>query len=176
MGDAGALPGGLGGRFRRLAMAIAVVCMFAVFVLFVLGIGMRYLANRPLAWVDEAVTLLSVWGTFWTGACVLKWPEFIAFDVLFGALKPERQRQWLAVGATGFIALIGYALPGMVDYTLFLWRERTDAMQLRLDVVYSICPFFFAVVLVRLCLTVRALIGPDWREELVRWSTAGGSG
>lgn len=160
------------GLFSRMAMAIAVVCMFLVFVLFVLGIGMRYLANRPLAWIDEAVTLLSVWGTFWTGACVLKWPEFIAFDVLFGVLKPERQRQWLAAGAAGFIALIGFAMPGMVDYTLFLWRERTDAMQLRLDIVYSICPFFFSVVLVRLCLTVRELIGPDWRLELARWSAA----
>jgi TRAP-type C4-dicarboxylate transport system permease small subunit len=154
-----------------MAMAIAVLCMGAVFVLFVFGIGMRYLANRPLSWIDEAVTLLSVWGTFWTAACVLKWPEFIAFDVLFSALRPERQRQWLCAGAAGFILLIGYALPGMVDYTLFLWRERTDAMQLRLDMVYSICPFFFAVILVRLCLVVRALIGPDWRDELARWTS-----
>lgn len=163
------------GPFRRLAIAIAVLCMVSVFALFVVGIGMRYLANRPLAWIDEAVTLLSVWGTFWTGACVLKWPEFIAFDVLFAALTPQRQRRCLAAGAIGFIALIGYALPGMVDYTLFLWRERTDAMQLRLDFVYSICPFFFAVVLVRLCFTVGELIGPDWRKELARWSTTGSS-
>ena len=160
------------GWMRKTALAIGAGCLAAVFVLFLLGIGMRDRANRPLSWIDEAVTILSVWGTFWTAACVLRWPEFIAFDVLFNGLSPARQRLCLAVGAGSFIVLIGAALPGMVDSTLFLWRERTDAMQLRIDVVYSIFPFFLSVLLVRLCLTVRALIGPDWQRELSRWTGA----
>ena len=120
--------------------------------------------------MDEAVTLLSVWGTFWTAAFVLKWPEHIAFDVLFNAMAPERQRFWLLGGCIAFIVLVGAAMPGMVDYTLFLWRERTDARLLRLDYVYSIFPFFFAVVLLRLALVVRELAGAGWRRELARWS------
>ncbi len=161
---------GVMGSLRRAAGFLAALCMAAVFVLFVFGVGMRYVANRPLSWVDEAVTLLSVWGTFWTAAFVLKWPEHIAFDVLFNAMAPERQRFWLLGGCIAFIVLVGAAMPGMVDYTLFLWRERTDAMLLRLDYVYSIFPFFFAVVLLRLALVVRELAGAGWRRELARWS------
>lgn len=161
---------GVLGSLRRAAGFLAALCMAAVFALFLFGVGMRYLANRPLSWVDEAVTLLSVWGTFWTAAFVLKWPEHIAFDVLFGAMSPEKQRAWLLSGCIAFILLVGAAMPGMVDYTLFLWRERTDAMRLRLDFVYSIFPFFFAVVLLRLALVVRALAGAGWRQELARWA------
>ncbi|MFM8239054.1 MAG: TRAP transporter small permease [Actinomycetota bacterium] len=161
---------GVLGSLRRAAGFLAALCMAAVFDLFLFGVGMRYLANRPLSWVDEAVTLLSVWGTFWTAAFVLKWPEHIAFDVLFSAMSPEKQRAWLLSGCIAFILLVGAAMPGMVDYTLFLWRERTDAMRLRLDFVYSIFPFFFAVVLLRLALVVRALAGAGWRQELARWA------
>ena len=89
---------GVMGSLRRAAGFLAALCMAAVFVLFVFGVGMRYVANRPLSWIDEAVTLLSVWGTFWTAAFVLKWPEHIAFDVLFNAMAPERQRFWLLEG------------------------------------------------------------------------------
>jgi TRAP-type C4-dicarboxylate transport system permease small subunit len=160
---------GLSG-FRKVAAAIAVLCMLLVFGLFVFGIGMRYLANRPLNWIDEAVTLLSVWGTFWTAALVIRWPDHIAFDVVFNALSPEKQRYFLLAGSLGFIALIGAAMPGMVDYTLFLWRERTDAMQLRLDFVFSIFPFFFAVVLIRLAVVAKNLAGRNWRRELAHWA------
>lgn len=161
---------GVSGSLRRAAGFLAALCMAAVFAIFVFGIGMRYIANRPLSWGDEAVTLLSVWGTFWTAAFVLKWPEHIAFDVLFNALAPERQRIWLLSGCLAFIALVGAAMPGMVDYTMFLWRERTDALQLRLDHVFSIFPFFFGVVLVRLAIVARNLAGAGWRQELAHWA------
>jgi TRAP-type C4-dicarboxylate transport system permease small subunit len=161
---------GLSGTMRRVAEIIATSCMALVFLLFVLGVGMRYLANRPLGWIDEAVTLLSVWGTFWTAALVLKWPEHIAFDVVFVALKPRLQRLCLLTGGTAFVILMGAALPGMIDYTLFLWRERTDALQLRLDWVYAIFPFFFLVVLLRLAASLRRLASAGWRDELRRWT------
>lgn len=163
---------GLSAALRRAAEFVAALCLGLVFLLFVFGIGMRYLANRPLGWIDEAVTLLSVWGTFWTAALVLKWPEHIAFDVLFVALKPRLQRLCLLAGGTAFVVLMGAALPGMIDYTLFLWRERTDAMLLRLDWVYAIFPFFFVVVLLRLAASLRRLASAQWRDELRRWTGA----
>jgi TRAP-type C4-dicarboxylate transport system permease small subunit len=156
--------------WRRAAGFIAAWSLGLVFVLFIAGIGMRYLANRPLSWIDEAVTLLSVWSTFWTAALVLKWPEHIAFDVVFTHLEPAAQRFCLLTGGAGFILLMGAALPGMADYTLFLWRERTDAMQLRLDWVYAIFPLFFMVVLLRLAWSVRFLASTAWRDELLHWT------
>jgi TRAP-type C4-dicarboxylate transport system permease small subunit len=156
--------------FRRAAGAIAAASLFGVFAIFVLGIGMRHLFGVSLSWTDEAVTLLAVWGMFWTAAFVLRWPEFIAFDVLFAALPPAAQRGMLLAGAAALVALFGAGMPGMVDYTLFLWRERTDSMEIRLDIVFAVFPAFVAAMLLRLLLVIARLLGPGWRGELARWS------
>jgi TRAP-type C4-dicarboxylate transport system permease small subunit len=158
------------GAFRRVAAGIAAASLAGVFLIFIAGIGMRHLFGVSLSWTDEAVTLLAVWCMFWTAGFVLRWPEFIAFDVLFGAVPPTAQRIMLLAGAACFVALFGAALPGMVDYTLFLWRERTDSMEIRLDIVFAVFPAFFAAMLLRLLLTVARLLGPAWRGELARWS------
>ncbi|MCZ8103263.1 MAG: TRAP transporter small permease subunit [Burkholderiales bacterium] len=155
---------------RQAAAWVAAWSLGLVFVLFVYGVAMRYLFNRPQGWVDEAVIILSVWSTFWTAALVLRWPENIAFDVLFANLGPAAQRAALLFGCTAFVVLMGAALPGLVDYTLFLWRERSDTLQLRLDVVYAVFPAFIIVIVLRLCFTIAALVGPGWQDELSRWS------
>ena len=159
--------------FHRVASFIAAWSLGIVFALFIAGIAMRYLFNAPLAWIEEMVTLLSVWSTFWTAAFVLTWSEHIAFDVVFSHLRPALQRYALLTGSVAFIALMAAAIPGMIDYTLFLWRERTDAMQLRLDWVYSIYPIFFIVIVLRLAFVVRNLLSPKWQDELGRWASSG---
>ena len=49
--------------------------------LFVCGIGMRYLFNRPIGWVDEAVTVLSVWSVLWTAPSCCAGTS--TFDILY---------------------------------------------------------------------------------------------
>lgn len=159
-------------RLRRLAEDVAAASIAAVFVLFVVGVGARYLFNSPIPWIDEVVTILSVWSTFWTAALVLKWREFIAFDVVFETAGPGGRRAMLVLGILLFVAIIGAALPGMVDYTLFLWRETTDTLRWRLDFVYAVFPAFFMVVAIRLLLALRRLTLGAWEAELVAWSTA----
>ena len=156
--------------FRRIAEVVAAWSLATVFALFVAGIFMRYALNRPSGWIDEAVTLLSVWCTFWTAAFVLRWHEHIAFDVVYARLTPQRQRLSLLIGGTLFAILMGAAMPGMVDYTQFLWRERTDSLQLRLDYVYAIYPLFFGIVLLRLLWSLYRLASSRWRDELDVWA------
>jgi TRAP-type C4-dicarboxylate transport system permease small subunit len=163
---------GIAPSFRRAAGFLSAAGIAVVFALFVFGVAMRYLFDRPVSFVDEAVTLISVWSTFWTAAFVLKWPEHIAFDVVYANVAAPAQRVLLLAGATGFVILMGAAMPGMVDYTLFLWRERTDVMLLRLDWVYAVFPAFFAVMLLRFVLVLRRLVGTGWRAEVAHWSGA----
>ncbi len=160
------------GRFHQAASFLAAWSLGSVFALFISGIAMRYIFHTPVAWIDEMVTLLSVWSTFWTAAFVLTWSEHIAFDVLFAHVQPALQRYALLVGGTAFIVLMSAAVPGMIDYTLFLWRERTDAMQLRLDWVYAVYPAFFIVVIIRFALSLRRLLSPHWQDELIRWDSS----
>ncbi len=83
--------------YKRLAEAVSTLSMGVVFVLFIYGVGMRYLLNRPVSWTDEAVTVLMVWSVLWTGAFVLRWSEHISFDIVFVNLAPKRQRLMLLV-------------------------------------------------------------------------------
>jgi TRAP-type C4-dicarboxylate transport system permease small subunit len=159
-------------RLRRFASMIAAVSFAVVFALFILGVFMRYVMGRPLSWIDEAVTILSVWSTFWTAAFVLRWPDHISFDIVYANINPVLKRLFLIVGLTGFIALMAAAMPGMVDYTLFLWRERTDSMQMRLDWVYSVFPAFFAIVLLRMAYSLWRLASGTWRSEVAAWDGA----
>ena len=156
--------------YKRLTEAVSTLSMGVVFVLFIYGVGMRYLLNRPVSWTDEAVTVLMGWSVLWTGAFVLRWSEHISFDIVFANLAPERQRLMLLVGNAAFVVLMLAALPGMVDYTLFLWREKTDMLEMRLDFVYAIFPIFFMAIVVRQLLSLWRLISPHWPAELARWT------
>ena len=158
--------------FRRFATAVSAISLGAVFALFIAGVGMRYLANRPISWIDEAVTVLSVWSVLWTAAFVLRWSEHISFDILFINLQAARQRQMLVLVNSAFIALMLAALPGLIDYTMFLTREKTDMLELRLDFVYAIFPLFILVVVLRLAASTWRLLRPGWREELAEWGGA----
>ena len=158
--------------YKRLAEAVSTLSLGLVFILFIYGVGMRYLLNRPVSWTDEAVTVLMVWSVLWTGAFVLRWSEHISFDIVFVNLAPERQRLMLLVGNLAFVILMFAALPGMVDYTLFLWREKTDMMEMRLDFVYAIFPIFFIAIVVRQLLSLWRLMSPGWPAELARWTGA----
>jgi TRAP-type C4-dicarboxylate transport system permease small subunit len=112
---------------------------------------------------------LAVWTVLWTAAFVLRWSEFISFDVLFISLKPGAQRLMLLVANSAFALLMLAALPAMIDYTLFLWREKTDMLELRLDFVYAIFPVFFIGIVVRQLLTIRRLLSAHWQQELLKW-------
>ena len=155
--------------WERFAQAVATASLAVVFVLFIVGVGMRYLVGQPVSWIDEAVTVLSVWSVLWTAAFVLRWSEHISFDIVFASVRPERQRWMLLTVITAFVALMGAAMPGLVSYTLFLWRERTDMLQMRLDFVYAIFPVFIAVVLLRLAWVAWQLLRPQWRAALAEW-------
>ena len=158
-----------GALFYRFTAAVSSGSLGLVFLLFIYGVGMRYLFDRPISWVDEAVTVLTVWSVLWTSAFRLRWTEYIAFDVLFINLSERAQRIMLATILALFVALMLAALPGLIDYTLFLWRERTDMLEMRLDFVYAIFPFFFVVVVLRMLVCIVRLAGANWRAELRSW-------
>jgi TRAP-type C4-dicarboxylate transport system permease small subunit len=158
--------------YKRLAQAVSTLSLGAVFVLFIYGVGMRYLLNRPVSWTDEAVTVLTVWSVLWTSAFVLRWSEHISFDIVFVNLAPARQRLMLLVANVAFVVLMLMALPGMVDYTLFLWREKTDMLEMRLDFVYAIFPIFFIAIVLRQVRSLWRLMSSRWQDELANWTGA----
>ena len=134
--------------------------MFAcVFAVFLLKIVMRYAAGDALAWADELSTILFVWLVFWANAFLVPDRQQIAFDLLHRHLPPRAQRAVAAIRLLIVGGLFAWALPGVVDYLRFLWRERTPVLGWRLDWVYACFGLFVAAVVVRAALALWALRG-----------------
>jgi len=134
---------------RRAAETIAALLVAAVFTAILLGVARRYLFGTPIVWIDELSTVLFVWAIFWAGAFALGVREHVSFDLVHQALPPRAAAiLWRVVCALVALALLA-ALPKLWNYVSFLWRERTPALQWRLDYVYSIFALFVAAAALR---------------------------
>ena len=164
----------VGQLFCRTAEAVSTLAFAAMFVLFLAGIFARYVLGRPLAWSDELIMVIFLWVVFLTEAFVITEREQVTFDGLYD-LAGERMRRLIQVVGTVLLALMFLvALPTVFDYVRFLWRERTNALQWRLDTVYFCFVIYWAAVVVRCGFKLARLAGPRWRGE-VTTSSGGGA-
>lgn len=131
------------------AGAGAALLVAAVFAAILLGVARRYLFGQPLVWIDELSTVLFIWSIFWAGTCVVGLREHVSFDLVHEALPPRVAGVlWRVICALVAAALLA-ALPKLWSYVAFLWRERTPALQWRLDYVYSCFVLFVAAASLR---------------------------
>ena len=153
-------------RSSKLAEWISVGMFFAIFVLFIVGVVMRYGFARPLDWADELILVLFLWTTFLTEALVLSEREQVMFDVVYDLCGPPGRRGIGLAGSALVAALFLAALPTIFGYITFLWRERTTVMQWRLDLVYACFMVYWVAVCVRAIAKFAALCGSNWREQV----------
>jgi len=134
---------------RRAAAAISALLIAALLGAVLLGVARRYVFGAPLSWTDELSAVLFVWTVFWTAAFAVPLREHVAFDLVLDAL-PASLRRGIAIGASLAVgvALLA-ALPKTVEFVAFLWRERTPALQWRLDYVYACFPLFMGAAALR---------------------------
>jgi len=127
---------------RRAAAAVSALLVAAVLGVILLGVARRYVFGAPLSWSDELASVLFVWLVFWTSALTLPLREHVSFDLLTDAL-PASARRWIGFGTSLLVGMaLLAALPKTIEYVAFLWRERTAALQWRLDFVYACFPLF----------------------------------
>lgn len=150
---------------QKFANRIALAGMFGIFGIFIYGVAMRY-AGYPPRWADEVVTILAAWVVFFTSAFVLKWSEFIAFDMVFRALPPKAQRISMTLGALFFLGVFATVFYTLVDYVLFMRISTTDMLEIRLDYVFAIFPVFIAAICLRLAILAWRLVFGDHQAAL----------
>jgi len=127
---------------RRAAAAVSALLVAAVLGVILLGVARRYVFGAPLSWSDELASVLFVWLVFWTSALTLPLREHVSFDLVTDAL-PASARRWIGFGTSLLVGMaLLAALPKTIEYVAFLWRERTAALQWRLDFVYACFPLF----------------------------------
>ena len=153
-------------RARQIADGIAGAMFAAVFVIFNYKIFTRYFEHNEAVWADEVLVILFIWIIFWANAFLLPDKNQITFDLVYRLLPPEAKR----VSALARSILVGgifvWALPGSLDYILFLWRERTPVLNIRLDLVYSCFGIFLIAVIARALVAAVRLLRPRWRSYI----------
>lgn len=153
-------------RFRKIAEIVSGLMFAAIFAVFIIGITMRYVFHHPLLWGDEVGILLLLWCTFLTDAFVVRSSDHVAFDVVWDVVSPRARRIIGIVGRGVFALIFLAALPTIIDYVLFLWREKTDVLELRLDFVFSCFIVYIVMVVIRLVAQLIEYCGPQWRDHV----------
>jgi TRAP-type C4-dicarboxylate transport system permease small subunit len=149
------------------AARLAVSLMFAgVFAIFIYKIVMRYVFSDPIPWADEVSVILFVWVIFCANALVVSDRQQITFDLVFHVLPPRLQRAAALLRNLVVGCLFAAALPTVVGYIAFLWREHTAVLMLRLDYVYACFGLFVFMVALRALIALVRLAGPRWRAQL----------
>jgi TRAP-type C4-dicarboxylate transport system permease small subunit len=150
----------------KAAEAVSTAAFIAMFVLFLAGIFARYVLGRPIVWSDELIMVIFLWMVFLTEAFVITEREQVTFDGIYDFLGERGRRIIQMLGALVIAVIFLIALPTVFDYVRFLWRERTNALQWRLDIVYFCFVIFWAAVVVRALLKLIRLAGPNWRDNV----------
>ncbi len=153
-------------RLRRAADAFGVLLFALLFGVFVIQVGARFIFDQPLAWTDEAATILYLWAVLWGAAVVCRDKEHVAFDLLYQkAWAPTRRRMALAA-ALLVGGLCAWALPGSLDYIWFMRRESTAVLGLPFHWVFLPFGLLLVALVVRYVWRVVRLLGRDWEKEL----------
>lgn len=150
----------------RAANIVSVLMFAGVFLIFNYKIITRYLEHDEAVWTDEVSVILFIWIIFWANAFLIRDREQITFDLCYRPM-PDTVKRWMALAR---LLLVGgifiWALPGTLDYLMFLWRERTPVLNLRLDLIYSCFGIFMIAIVVREVIGVITLLGPHWRRHI----------
>ena len=152
--------------FTKTTEALSTLAFAAMFALFLAGIFARYVLGKPLAWSDELIMVIFLWVVFLTEAFVITEREQVTFDGIYDLVGERMRRFILAVGSLAIGVMFLVALPTVFDFVTFLWRERTNALQWRLDIVYFCFVIYWAAVIVRAAFKLVRLAGPNWRDEV----------
>ena len=162
--------GQAGPRIVRLAMLasnlVAAAMFAAVFVIFCAKIIARYGEHDDMAWADEVCIILFIWIIFWANSFIMGERDHVRFDLVTHAMPPQVRRAMAITRGVLFAGLFLYVTPQTIGYILFLWRERTPVLGLRLDYVYMCFGVFVATVPLRSAWSVVRLCGPNWRAQV----------
>lgn len=151
---------------RWFADAVAAGMFVAVFLIFCMKIGLRYIGHGEMAWSDEVSIILFIWIIFWANSFMLGDADHIRFDLVLHMAGPAGRRVMGVLRSVLIAGLFLWALPETFDYILFLWRERTPVLGLRLDFVYICFGVFVATVPVRALIALGQLLGGSWRRHV----------
>jgi len=139
---------------RARAENLLAFLLLSMFVVFLMQVTFRYILNIAVDWTVEYVTLAWLWGILFGYAFVVRGTEVIRLDMVYLAVPRNWRRGFDIFGGFAIAAIFLYTLPAVWDYIDFMARERTAALRIRFNLVFSIYLLFAASVIVRMAVQV----------------------
>ena len=152
--------------WKHLSEGVAATAFLLMFAAFIVQIFSRYVFNAPVSWSLEVCSITYVWIVFWSANTLLHERQHIVFDVIFNAVPPEPRRALAVANTLALGVVFAAAIPGIVDYVLFLGRRKTMLLKVPMDVVYSCFVIFMIAVVLGAALRLKRLAGANWRNFL----------
>jgi TRAP-type C4-dicarboxylate transport system permease small subunit len=150
----------------RAAELVAAALFLGLFTAFMIQIISRYIFNWPVSWSLELCSIFYVWAVFWTCGILVTERKQIVFDVLYNKFRP-RYRRLLAIFNTGTLTLVFFAaLPGTLDYILFMGRRSSMLLHVPMNLVYGCFGIFLVATIIGSVMRLRHLAGRAWRDYL----------
>jgi TRAP-type C4-dicarboxylate transport system permease small subunit len=134
---------------NRLANGTGLALFAALFIVFLIQIGARFLFKLPLSWTDELAVVLYLWVILWAAAFMVPERDHVAFDLLTNLLPPRWQAGIQALGSVIVGTLAAWAFPATWDYVQFMQREGTPVLGLPFMAVFFPFIFLFATLVWR---------------------------
>ena len=152
--------------WKTFAEGVAALSFAVMFFAFILQVFTRYVIRMPIPWTQELCSISYVWVVFWTCAILVSERQQIVFDVIYNWFKPG-PRRWLAIFNTACLGLVFLAaIPGVLDYILYLGKRSTMLLHIRMDLTYSCFAIFMIAVVVGAAIRIRRLLGARWQQSL----------
>lgn len=146
--------------FSRLTEGVAAMMMAAMFLTFLLQIGVRYLVGSDwfaarfghvvhaadFGWTLEFCLAMWLWIVFWGNAFVVRERDHVTFDILYLAARPGVRRWMAAFGAAVIaVALLASILPTWEKLRI-LRLKSSATLPVKMLPIYSVYFLFLAVV------------------------------
>jgi TRAP-type C4-dicarboxylate transport system permease small subunit len=151
---------------RRGADAFGALLFALLFLVFVVQVAARFVLNQPLPWTDEAAVVLYLWAVLWGAAVVCREREHVAFDLLYQSAAPQVRRAMALLAALLVGGLSAWALPGTLDYILFMQRESSAVLGLPLHWVFMPFALLLLALVARSVMRCWQLLRRGWEQQL----------
>lgn len=135
---------------KKAASTISSALLAVIFGVFVASVIMRYFLNTPLPWADELSVILFGILIFFASALAMKPSEQICFEVVYDLLPAAAARAVYVASSVVFGGILLAAFWPCLDYVLFMFRQRTPALNIPYFYVFVAFPFFLLAVSMRM--------------------------
>jgi TRAP-type C4-dicarboxylate transport system permease small subunit len=153
-------------KIRRGAELFSAAMFAIMFGAFVLQVVSRYVFDAPVSWTIEICSIAYIWIVFFSSVTILRPDQHITFDMLYEVLTP-RWKRWFAIVTTASLFIIFLiCLPGTLDYLVFVGKNKTLILRIRLDVIYACFGIFMVGAIVAAGIRLYRLLSSKWQSRL----------